>query len=163
MYTFVNNCPCIYCLKPSTFSCIIDNCSLLGDPTSDKSDSVALEGQDAVYFGQPNPSQEQCDSLDLDICPDLLLAFITLVGAGLLTALYIALTMQPNGRRRKRSLPEYQEEKDEIGSHLMQLILHGMCGRRLLLFLLSLTSSFALLTLFKHVTKCLLSFKKYLI
>ena len=121
------------------------NFSWLGGLTSDKSDSVALEGQDSVYFGQPNPSQEQCDSLDLDICPDLLLGFITLIGAGALVALYVALTQQANGRRKKRSLPGSEEEKDENGSHLSQLILHGMCGRRLLFHLL-LTRSYALLT-----------------
>ena len=121
--------------------------SWLGGLTSDKSDSVALEGQDSVYFGQPNPSQEQCDSLDLDICPDLLLAFITLIGAGALVALYLALTQNTNGKRKKRSLPgsDSEEEKDENGSHLSQLILHGMCGRRLQFHLL-LTRSYALLT-----------------
>jgi len=103
--------------------------SWFGGPTSDKSDSVALEGQDTVYFGKPNPSQEQCDSLDLDICPDLLLAFITLVGAAALLGLYVALTMNANGRRKKRSLLGSKEEKEENGSHLSQLVLHGMCGR----------------------------------
>ena len=122
-----------------------DDFSWFDGLTSDKSDSVALEGQDAVYFGQPNPSQEQCDSLDLDICPDLLLAFITLIGAGALVALYIALTQQANGRRKKRSLSGSEEEKDEKGSHLLQLILHGMCGCRLLFHLL-LTHCYALLT-----------------
>ena len=102
--------------------------SWFGGPTSDKSDSVALEGQDTVYFGKPNPSQEQCDSLDLDICPDLLLAFITLVGAAALLGLYVALTMNANGRRKKRSLLGSKEEKEENGSHLSQLVLHGMCG-----------------------------------
>ena len=108
-----------------------DNFSWLDGLTpSDKSDSVALEGQDAVYFGKPNPSQEQCDSLDLDICPDLLLALITLIGAAALLALYLALTQNANGRRKKRSLPGSEEEKDDIGSHLSQLLLHGMCGCR---------------------------------
>ena len=97
---------------------------------------MALEGQDTVYFGKPNPSQEQCDSLDLDICPDLLLALITLIGAAALVAFYVALTQNPNGRRKKRSLPGSEEETADNGSHLSQFIVHGMCGCRILFCLL---------------------------
>ena len=68
-------------------------------------DQYPAEGSDTVYFGKPNPSQEQCDALDLDICPDLLLAAIAAAGAAALLALYIALTMQMFGRRKKRSSP----------------------------------------------------------
>jgi hypothetical protein len=65
-------------------------------------DNAVAEGQKDVYFGKPNPSQEQCDSVDLDICPDLILAFIAAASAAAFIALYIAITTNANGRRKKK-------------------------------------------------------------
>ena len=74
-------------------------------------DQVPAEGSTVVDYGKPNPSQEQCDALDLDICPDLLLAGIAAAGAAALLALYVALTMNPAGRRkRRRSLDDEGQE-----------------------------------------------------
>jgi hypothetical protein len=70
-------------------------------------DLTGLEGSKVVYFGKPNPSQEQCSSFDLDICPDLLLALIAAASAAGFILLYIAITVNPMGkRRRKRSAEE---------------------------------------------------------
>ena len=70
-------------------------------------DSIALEGQELVTYGKPNQVQKQCDGVDFDICPDIVLAAIAAAGAAALLALYAALTMNPNGRRkRRRSLVE---------------------------------------------------------
>jgi hypothetical protein len=69
---------------------------------SGRSDLEALEGSKVVYFGKPNPSQESCDSFDLDICPDLLLAGIAAAGAIGFVALYIAITVNANGKRKKK-------------------------------------------------------------
>ena len=70
-------------------------CSFLPDQTP-------AEGSKIVKYGKPNPSQEECSAFDLDICPDLLLAGIAAAGAAALIALYVALTMNPNGRRKRR-------------------------------------------------------------
>ena len=43
--------------------------------------------------------------LDLDICPDLLLAGLALAAAGAFVALFTAITMQ--GRKKKRSTDEF--------------------------------------------------------
>ncbi len=64
---------------------------------------LGLEGQKNVRFGKPSPAQEQCDSFDVDICPDLVLAAAAAFGAAAFLALYIAITTNANGRRRKRS------------------------------------------------------------
>ena len=45
-----------------------------------------------------------CDGVDVDICPDLLLAGIAVAAAAAFFALYTALTME--GRRKRRSLYE---------------------------------------------------------
>ena len=83
-------------------------CSLLPD-------QYPAEGSDTVYFGKPNPSQEQCDALDLDICPDLLLAAIAAAGAAAFIALYVALTMQQFGRKKRRRSLDH--EPHEYFSH----------------------------------------------
>ena len=83
-------------------------------------DLDASAGSKNVKYGKPNPSQEQCNALDLDICPDLLLAAIAAAGAAALVALYVALTMNPNGRRkRRRSL-------DDKSNLPLDLIYSGM-------------------------------------
>ena len=88
--------PNIFLHKPPLRSPLCSTlCSFLPDQTP-------AEGSDIVYFGKPNPAQEQCDSLDLDICPDLLLAAIAAAGAVAFVALYVALTMNTAGRRRRR-------------------------------------------------------------
>ena len=61
---------------------------------------MAEEGQEAVYFGKPNPIQEQC--ADLQICPDLVLAFVALAGAAALLGMYLAATQNTNGKRKRR-------------------------------------------------------------
>ena len=86
------------------------------------SDLEGAEGQKNVKYGKPNPSQEQCDSLDLDICPDLLLAGIAAAGAAALVALYVALTMNPNGKR-KRSLQKPGNFEPDLP---LALMLYGM-------------------------------------
>ena len=60
----------------------------------------AEEGQEAVYFGKPNPIQEQC--VDLQICPDLVLAFVSLLGAAALLGMYLAATQNTMGKRKRR-------------------------------------------------------------
>ncbi len=67
-------------------------------------DLLGQEGQKQVSFGLPNPAQEQCSSLDIDICPDLILAAAAVFGAIALLVLYMAITANANGRRRRRSL-----------------------------------------------------------
>lgn len=54
--------------------------------------------------GHHKDDDQNCMGLDLDICPDLLLAGLALAGAGIFLALYTAITM--NGRRKKRALGE---------------------------------------------------------
>ena len=77
-------------------------CSLLLLPPSlRRTDQVGAPGASVVSFGKPNPSQESCNSLDLDICPDLLLAAIAAFGAIAFLVLYRAITMNSNGRRRR--------------------------------------------------------------
>ena len=44
-------------------------------------DLDGAEGSTNVKYGKPNPAQEQCSAIDLDICPDLLLAAIAAAGA----------------------------------------------------------------------------------
>lgn len=80
------------------FSCILTPNLVSYIPT----DLEGAEGSTNVKYGKPNPAQEQCGSLDLDICPDVLLAAIAAAGAAALVALYVALTMQANGRRKRR-------------------------------------------------------------
>ena len=63
-------------------------------------DNVAEEGQEAVYFGKPNPIQEQC--FDLQICPDLVLALVSLLGAAALLGMYLAATQNTMGKRKRR-------------------------------------------------------------
>ena len=63
-------------------------------------DNVAEEGQEYVSFGKPNPIQEQC--FDLRIFPDHALAFISLLGAAALLAMYLAATQNANGKRKRR-------------------------------------------------------------
>ena len=84
-------------------------------------DSLAEEGQDTVYFGKPNPIQEQC--FDIQICPDLVLALISLLGAAALLGLYLAATMNVNGKRKRRSLDGSSQMWDEItvGNNLIPL------------------------------------------
>ena len=60
----------------------------------------AEEGQEAVYFGKPNPIQEQC--ADLQVCPDLVLALVSLLGAAALLGFYVAATQNTNGKRKRR-------------------------------------------------------------
>ena len=81
-------------------------------------DSIAQEGQELVTYGKPNQVQKQCDGVDFDICPDIVLAAIAAAGAAALLALYAALTMNPNGRRkRRRSLEDYapQRRSNDLG------------------------------------------------
>ena len=61
---------------------------------------MAEEGQEAVYFGKPNPIQEQC--FDLQLCPDLVLAFVSLLGAAALLGMYLAATQNTMGKRKRR-------------------------------------------------------------
>ena len=61
---------------------------------------MALEGQENVYYGLPNPLQENC--VDVDICPDLALAAISALGAAALLSMYLAATQNANGKRKKR-------------------------------------------------------------
>ena len=63
-------------------------------------DNVAEEGQEAVYFGKPNPIQEQCFTLQL--CPDLVLTLVSLLGAAALLGMYLAATQNANGKRKRR-------------------------------------------------------------
>ena len=79
-------------------------------------DSVALEGQELVTYGKPNLIQKQCDGVDFDICPDVVLAGIAAAGAAALIALYMALTNNPAGRRkRKRSLEDHAPQRRSNG------------------------------------------------
>ena len=93
------------------FSCILTPNLVSYIPT----DLEGAEGSTNVKYGKPNPAQEQCGSLDLDICPDVLLAAIAAAGAAALVALYVALTMQANGRRKRRSSLDH--EAHEYFSH----------------------------------------------
>ena len=61
--------------------------------------SKTLGGDKKIKKGRPNPAMEMC--LELNICPDLLLAGIAAAAAGAFFFLYQAITMA--GRRRKRS------------------------------------------------------------
>ena len=90
-------------------------------------DNIALEGQEVVTYGKPNKVQELCDSVDFDICPDLVLAGIAAAGAAALLALYVALTQNPNGRRkRKRSLTDspLQRRSNELGQ-VFEILVSG--------------------------------------
>ena len=59
---------------------------------------------------------------DVDICPDLILAAIATFSAAAFYALYVAITMNPNGRRRRRS-NIYYNAFDAFGDVLMTGIL----------------------------------------
>ena len=90
-------------------------------------DSIAQEGQELVTYGKPNQVQKQCDGVDFDICPDIVLAAIAAAGAAALLALYAALTMNPNGRRkRRRSLEDYapQRRSNDLGQ-VSQMLVFG--------------------------------------
>ncbi len=67
-------------------------------------DLIGQEGQKQVSFGLPSPAQEQCSSLDIDICPDLILAAAAVFGAIAFFLLYTAITGNANGRRKRRSV-----------------------------------------------------------
>ena len=86
------------------FSCIHALLPFAAAPSLCRTDQEAAPGASVVQYGKPNPSQESCDALDLDICPDLLLAAIAAFGAIAFLTLYLAITMNGNGRRRRRSL-----------------------------------------------------------
>ena len=90
-------------------------------------DSIAQEGQELVTYGKPNPVQKQCNSVDFDICPDLVLAGIAAAGAAALLALYAALTQNPNGRRkRKRSLEDHAPQRRSNGlGQASQMLVFG--------------------------------------
>ena len=94
---------------------------------------MAAPGQDQVYFGRPNPLQEHC--VDVEICPDLVLAGFAAIGAAFLLANYIALTQQANGRK-KRSANE-GSTPPHILPHWL-IFLHGMCTSKQVPFLLFL-------------------------
>ncbi len=80
-------------------------------------DNIAQEGQKNVYYGKPNPAQESCDSFDVDICPDLILAGAAAAGAAAFLALYLAITQNANGRRRKkRAAAEIGNEQQPASS-----------------------------------------------
>ena len=102
-------------------------------------DNVASPGQDQVYFGRPNPLQEHC--VDVEICPDLVLAGFAALGAAFLLANYIALTQQANGRKKRSTI------EGSIPPHIplhWLIFLHGMCTSKkvpFLLFLIWLLSS----------------------
>ena len=89
------------------FSCILTPYLVSYIPT----DLEGAEGSTNVKYGKPNPAQEQCGSLDLDICPDVLLAAIAAAGAAALVALYVALTMQANGRRKRRRSLDHKDQE----------------------------------------------------
>ena len=90
-------------------------------------DLDGAEGSTNVKYGKPNPAQEQCSAIDLDICPDLLLAAIAAAGAVALVALYIALTMNTMGRRkRRRSLGDNAPQRSSSGlQEVSQILIIG--------------------------------------
>ena len=90
-------------------------------------DMVALEGQELVKYGKPNIIQESCDGFDFDICPDVVLATIAAIGAAAFVALYIALTMNTMGRRkRRRSLGDLAPQRRSNGlEEVSQILLIG--------------------------------------
>ena len=90
-------------------------------------DLDGAEGSTNVKYGKPNPAQEQCSAIDLDICPDLLLAAIAAAGAVALVALYIALTMNTMGRRkRRRSLGDNAPQRSSNGlQEVSQILIIG--------------------------------------
>ena len=84
-------------------------------------DNVAAPGQDQVYYGRPNPLQEHC--VDIDVCPDLVLAGVSALGAAFLLATYIALTQNGNGKRKRRALEGSTPPQVPL---LWQIFFHGM-------------------------------------
>ena len=80
------------------------------------------EGQEQAYYGLPNVNQESCNSVDLDICPMLVLAFITALGAAALVAFYIAATQNANGKRKRR---RSADDPIQFGRGLGDVIAHG--------------------------------------
>ena len=84
---------------------------------------MAEEGQEAVYFGKPNPIQEQC--FDLQLCPDLVLAFVSLLGAAALLGMYLAATQNANGKRKRRRSLDDGHSPSVSSTGLGDLILVG--------------------------------------
>ena len=90
---------------------------------------AVAEGQEQAYYGLPNVNQESCNSVDLDLCPMLVLAFISALGAAALVAMYLAATQNANGKRkRRRSLPD----PIQFGRGLGDVIAHGKDSLRFL-------------------------------
>ena len=58
------------------------------------------EGQEQVYYGLPNPIQENC--FDVDICPNLVLTLVSALGAAALLGMYVAATQNAMGKRKRR-------------------------------------------------------------
>ena len=86
-------------------------------------DLLVAEGQEQVYYGLPNVNQESCSGLDLDLCPSFLLFAISGLGAAFFLAFYIALTQQPNGKKKRRSLEGSPPPQVPL---LWLVFLHGM-------------------------------------
>ena len=84
-------------------------------------DLLLAEGQDHVSYGLPNVNQQSCSAFDLDVCPNLILTFVTGLGAAFLLANYIALTQNANGRKKRRAL----EGSTPLHIPLWLIFLHG--------------------------------------
>ena len=85
-------------------------------------DLLVAEGQEQAYYGLPNVNQESCSGVEL--CPQLVLTFVSGLGAAFLLASYIALTQQPNGKKKRRALEGSAPPQRPL---LIWLIfLHGM-------------------------------------
>ena len=85
-------------------------------------DLLVAEGQEQVYYGLPNVNQQSCSAFDLDVCPNLILTFVTGLGAAFLLANYIALTQNANGRKKRSAL---EGSTPLQMPHLWLIFLHG--------------------------------------
>ena len=85
-------------------------------------DLLVAEGQENVSYGLPNVNQQSCSAFDLDVCPNLILTFVTGLGAAFLLANYIALTQNANGRKKRRAL---EGSTPLQMPHLWLIFLHG--------------------------------------
>ena len=63
-------------------------------------------------MGRPNPIQEMC--IEIDLCPDLLIAIITVAAAAAFFFLYDAITT--NGKRKRRRSTERFGEKTRFST-----------------------------------------------
>ena len=87
-------------------------------------DLLVAEGQEQAYYGLPNVNQESCSGFDLDICPAFTLTVVSGLGAAFFLAFYIALTQQPNGKKKRRALEG--SSSPQMPLLLWLIFLHGM-------------------------------------